>query len=85
MKIYSVYDKEFKPYGKVLGGYDTAELIEAMKKIDLPDSIVQIDLDAFTECRELEEINFSKAEEFMHCFLQTPFSRKGTSSSGAPM
>ena len=26
MKIYSVYDKEFKPYGKVLGGYDTAEL-----------------------------------------------------------
>ena len=38
MKIYSVYDKEFKPYGKVLGGYDTAELIEAMKKIELPES-----------------------------------------------
>ena len=38
MKIYSVYDKEFKPYGKVLGGYDTAELIEAMKRIDLPEA-----------------------------------------------
>ena len=24
MKIYSVYDKEFKPYGKVLEGFDTA-------------------------------------------------------------
>ncbi|MBE6019450.1 MAG: DUF4867 family protein [Clostridiales bacterium] len=38
MKIYSVFDEEFKPYGKVLGGYDTAELICAMNKIDLPES-----------------------------------------------
>ena len=38
MKIYSVYDKEFKPCGKVLEGYDTAELIDAMNKIDLPES-----------------------------------------------
>ncbi len=38
MKIYSVYDEEFRPYGKVLGGYDTAELIDAMNKIDLPAS-----------------------------------------------
>ena len=38
MKIYSVFDKEFKPYGKVLGGYDTAELIDAMNKIALPES-----------------------------------------------
>ena len=30
MKIYSVNDPEFKPYGKVLGGYDTAELCAAM-------------------------------------------------------
>ena len=36
MKIYSVTDPEFKPYGAVLEGYDTAELIEAMKKIPLP-------------------------------------------------
>ena len=31
MKIYSVYDPEFKPYGKTLEGYDTAELRAAMK------------------------------------------------------
>lgn len=38
MKIYSVYDQEFRPYGKVLDGYDTAELIDAMNRIELPDS-----------------------------------------------
>ena len=36
MKIYSVNDPEFKPYGKVLNGFDTAELISAMEKIALP-------------------------------------------------
>ena len=36
MKIYSVHDAEFKPYGKVLKGYDCAELMAAMAKIDLP-------------------------------------------------
>lgn len=30
MKIYSVLDKEFAPYGKVLEGYDTSELMKAL-------------------------------------------------------
>ena len=38
MKIYSVTDPEFKPYGKVLEGYDTAELCAAMEAIPLPES-----------------------------------------------
>ena len=38
MKIYSVTDPEFKPYGKILEGYDTAELCAAMEAIPLPDS-----------------------------------------------
>ena len=38
MKIYSVSDPEFRPYGKVLAGYDTAGLIAAMKEIPLPES-----------------------------------------------
>ena len=38
MKVYSVFDEEFKPYGKVLEGYDTAELTAAMKEIALPES-----------------------------------------------
>ena len=36
MKIYSVNDPEFKPYGKVLAGYDTAALLNAMDAIALP-------------------------------------------------
>ena len=38
MKIYSVNDPEFKPYGKVLEGYDTAELCAAMEAIPLPET-----------------------------------------------
>ena len=36
MKVYSVFDPEFAPYGKVLEGYDTAELAMAMEAIALP-------------------------------------------------
>ncbi len=38
MTIYSVSDPAFKPYGKVLEGYDTAELCAAMESIPMPDS-----------------------------------------------
>ena len=38
MHIYSVTDPEFRSYGKVLEGYDTAELLAAMKEIDMPES-----------------------------------------------
>lgn len=38
MKIYSVSDPEFRPYGKVLTGYDTAELVAAMNAIPLPEN-----------------------------------------------
>jgi hypothetical protein len=38
MKIYSVNDPQFIPYGKVLSGYDTAELVAAMRKIPLPEA-----------------------------------------------
>ena len=37
MMIYSVYDPEFKPYGQVLSGYDTACLVKAMETIPLPE------------------------------------------------
>ena len=38
MKIHSVTDPAFKPYGKVLAGSDTAELVAAMNAIPLPES-----------------------------------------------
>ncbi|MCR5217664.1 DUF4867 family protein, partial [Treponema sp.] len=36
MKVKSVYSKAFAKYGKVLEGYDTAALIEELKKTDKP-------------------------------------------------
>ena len=47
MKIYSVTDPEFKPYGKILEGYDTAELCAAMEAIPLPDGTANLQF-----CRE---------------------------------
>ena len=38
MKIHSVYDPAFKPYGQVMTGYDTGELLKAMAAIPLPES-----------------------------------------------
>ena len=38
MKVYSVYDPEFKAYGKIVEGYDTAELLRAMEQIPLPEN-----------------------------------------------
>ena len=37
MKIYAVTDPAFRAYGKVLEGYDTAELLAAMEAIPLPE------------------------------------------------
>ena len=38
MKFYSVSDPAFKPYGKVLTGFDTTALVAAMKTIPMPES-----------------------------------------------
>ena len=38
MKIYSVSDSAFKPYGKLLTGFDTAALVAAMQTIPMPEA-----------------------------------------------
>ena len=38
MQIHSAADPAFKAYGRILEGYDTAELTKAMEKIALPAS-----------------------------------------------
>lgn len=38
MKIYSVFDEAFAPYGTVLEGYDTDGLLSAMCQIPLPEA-----------------------------------------------
>lgn len=37
MKINSVSDPEFRPYGKVLTGYDTSALVAAMQTVPMPE------------------------------------------------
>jgi len=40
MKIYSVYDPEFRAYGQVVEGYDTAELVRTLReKTPLPEGV----------------------------------------------
>ena len=52
MKIQSIYDADFKAYGRVLEGYDTAELVEAMLKIELPEAGVAYEpgIDSLEAC-----------------------------------
>ncbi len=38
MKIYSIHDPEFVPYGKVLEGYDVAYLLKTMESIPFPEA-----------------------------------------------
>lgn len=62
MKIYSVSDREFRMYGKVVSGFDCSELLQELKKTPLPqDGTVYVasdpkleKLDIFTELRDLE-------------------------------
>ena len=51
MKIYSVLDKEFAAYGKVLEGYDTTELLDSLDKTTpLPDGVDYVMSEASLEC-----------------------------------
>ena len=38
MKIYSVYDEEFRPYGRVVEGGNYNDLVDAMNKIAMPEN-----------------------------------------------
>ena len=49
MKIYSVFDKEFAEYGKVMTGIDCAELIAAMQETPAPDDVIYVPSDAKLE------------------------------------
>ena len=52
MEIISVYDEAFREYGKVLEGYDCAELLAAMEKIPMPAAGVSYEpgIDSLEKC-----------------------------------
>lgn len=54
MKIYSVTDKEFAPYGKVLEGYDTTTLLKALdEKTPLPEGVEYVMSEAALEYTDI--------------------------------
>ena len=59
MKIYSVFEKEFAPYGKIVTGLEqeTKEILEVLQNTPLPDSVIYV-----AEDRALQ--NLSAAEIF---------------------
>ena len=59
MEILSVFDKAFCEYGQVLKGYDTAELIAAMKAIPMPESGVSYmpGIDSLEKCAVYEDFS----------------------------
>ena len=40
MEILSIYDPAFRPYGRVLTGYDTAALADTLERTPLPEGVV---------------------------------------------
>jgi len=58
MKVYSVYDDEFRPYGRVLTGYDTKELQAVMSAIPLPETGTAYEpgIQALEKCAVFREI-----------------------------
>ena len=58
MKIYSVYDEEFKPYGKVIDGYSTRELTDTMLQIALPEigTAYEPGIDVLEACAIFQEL-----------------------------
>lgn len=58
MHIYSVFDDAFAPYGKVLEGYNTAELLGVMCHIPLPENgtAYEMALPELEKCSVFEEL-----------------------------
>lgn len=54
MRIYSVFDREFKSYGRVVGNKNCSELLSAMLLIPLPEDGVQYEaaITALEECAD---------------------------------
>lgn len=58
MKIYSVTDPQFSEFGKVLEGYDTTELLEAMNNVAMPAEGVNYEpwIDSLEKCAIFKEL-----------------------------
>ena len=64
MKILSIYDKEFKEYGRVVKNVDFTALVEAMKKTPCPDDVVYepsiAELEALPVAKEISNVTYGE-------------------------
>ena len=57
MKMYSVYDAEFAPYGRVVEGYPVEGILEALKTTPCPDGVAYVPkVDCLHEVKDAEAI-----------------------------
>ncbi len=59
MKIYSVYDEEFKQYGRVIEGYDCTPMLEVLGRRECPDGVTYVpsdeEIEALPISREIQD------------------------------
>ena len=59
MEIKKVTDPAFKPYGKVITGYDCGELLKAMEQTPLPEEVIYVtsvpELEQLEVCQKMEK------------------------------
>ena len=57
MTIYSVYDKEFAPYGRVVEGYPVEGILEALKTTPCPENVAYVPMvECLHAAKDAEEI-----------------------------
>ena len=63
MEIKKVTDPAFKPYGKVITGYDCGELLKAMEQTPLPEEVIYVasvpELEQLEVCQKMEHFTRS--------------------------
>ena len=64
MEIKKVIDPAFKPYGKVITGYDCGELLKAMEQTPLPEDVIYVasvpELEQLEVCQKMEKILYGQ-------------------------
>ena len=62
MEIKKVTNPAFKPYGKVITGYDCGELLKAMEQTPLPEEVIYV-----ASVPELEQLEVCQNTTLLPC------------------
>ena len=87
MKIYSVFDPEFRPYGAVLEAYDTLRLTQTMGRIPMPEDGVSYEpsipaLEKLPIFRELSDRAYGGSSAYILLLARREEIRQGVLDTG---